>query len=65
MPAMMKTFGVSVQELTEAQETLEARCEECTVKDRCWTAMWAGADADTARDFCPNTPYFTEELSPR
>ncbi|CAM3948632.1 hypothetical protein VRRI112168_07450 [Vreelandella rituensis] len=58
MPVMMKAFGVSAQELAEAQETLEARCEECTVKGRCWTAMRAGADADTARDFCPNAETF-------
>ncbi|XKH59976.1 hypothetical protein LG290_15200 [Halomonas sediminis] len=65
MPAMLKTFGVSAQALADVQETLEVRCEECTVKGRCWTAMRAGADAETSREFCPNTPYFTGEQGPQ
>lgn len=63
LPAMLKTFGVSTQALADVQETLEARCEKCTVKGRCWTAMRSGADADNCREFCPNAPYFIGEQS--
>lgn len=60
LPAMMKTFAFSPQELEKSsRKGLESVCTHCRKVGTCWRAMRDHAGAEVCRDFCPNAEAFT------
>lgn len=59
MPAMLSVFDTNLAALAEGElAKLEAICDGCAVKGRCWSTLRDYAGVEACRRFCPNAERF-------